>query len=73
MARCVVALGDEDVVVDAALQWLVERDWWAHKLLFHSSEAFEAGCELQVVVGCRLGDRGDDGDVVAFRAHAVGA
>ena len=24
---CIVALGDEDVVVHTALKWLVQRDW----------------------------------------------
>lgn len=28
VAGGVVALGDEDVVVDAALEGFVERDWW---------------------------------------------
>ncbi len=26
---CIVALGDEDVVVHTALKWLVQRDWGA--------------------------------------------
>lgn len=34
MAGSVVALGDEDVVIDAALQRLIEWNWWA--LLFVS-------------------------------------
>ena len=29
VAGSVVALGDEDVIVDAALERLVEWDWWA--------------------------------------------
>ena len=31
VASGVVTLGDEDVVVHATLQWLVEWDWWALK------------------------------------------
>jgi hypothetical protein len=31
MAGCIVALGDEDVVISTALQGLVEWDWWALK------------------------------------------
>ncbi len=27
VAGCIVALGDEDVVVHTALKWLVQRDW----------------------------------------------
>jgi hypothetical protein len=29
VAGGIVALGDEDVVIDAALERLVEWDWWA--------------------------------------------
>ena len=29
VASGIVALGDEDVVIDAALERLVEWDWWA--------------------------------------------
>jgi hypothetical protein len=32
VAGCVVALGDEDVVVDTALQWLVQWDRWSLKV-----------------------------------------
>lgn len=32
VAACVVAFGDEDVVVDTALQWLVQWDWWSLKV-----------------------------------------
>jgi hypothetical protein len=28
MAGSVVALRDEDVVIDSAFQWLVQWDWW---------------------------------------------
>ena len=34
MASCIVALRDENVVISAALQGLVEWNWWAHELLF---------------------------------------
>ncbi len=27
VAGCIIALGDEDVVVHTALKWLVQRDW----------------------------------------------
>jgi hypothetical protein len=50
MTCCIIALRDEDVVVDAALQWLVKRDWWAHELLLDLSETLKTGCELEMVV-----------------------
>ena len=72
MAGCVVALGDEDVVIDTALQWLIERNGWAHELLLDSSETLKSRCELEVVVGVGLGNGGDNGNVVTLRADAVG-
>ena len=73
MAGSVIALRDENAVVDAALQWLIERDGWTHELLFDSSKTFKARRKLEVVVCIGLGDGGDDGDVVTLGADAVGA
>ena len=70
---CVVALGDEDVVIDAALQWPVEWDWWSHELLFDSSKAFKARCELKMMVRVCFRYCGDNGNVVTFGADVVGA
>lgn len=39
MARCVVALGQEDVVIDSALKRLVERNWLTQELLLDLAEA----------------------------------
>jgi hypothetical protein len=72
MAGSVIALGYENAVVDAALQWLIERDGWTHELLFDSSKTFKAGCKLEVVVCIGLGDSGDNSDVVTLGADAVG-
>ena len=38
MAGSIVGLGDEDVVVGSALDWLVERNWWT--LTIHVSSQF---------------------------------
>ena len=73
MTGGVVALGDEDIVVDAAFQWLVEGNWWAHELLLDSSETLKARCELEVVICGSFGNGGDNCDVVALGADAVGA
>jgi len=69
----VVALRDKDIVIHTTLEWLVQWNWWAHKLLFHSSEAFETGGKLEVVVGRCLRNGGYDGDVVALGANIVRA
>lgn len=87
VAGGIVTLGDEDVVVDTALERLVEWDWWAlggvscffvglkadtyHELLLDPAEALEAGCELQVVVCVGLCHCGNDGDVVTLGAYVV--
>jgi hypothetical protein len=89
VAGCVVALGDEDIVVHTALKWLIQWDWGTlrmsadlederalrayHELLFNLTEALEAGRQLEMVVCSRLGNCGDDGNVVALRADTVGA
>jgi hypothetical protein len=72
VACSVVALREEDVVVGAALQWLVEGNGLAHKLLLDLAEAVETRLELEVVVGVCLSDSRDNGDVVTLGADVVG-
>lgn len=70
--RCrVVTLGDEDTVLLATLQRLVDGDWRTHELLFNRTQAFKARLELEVVVDIVLGNGRDDGDVVTLRADVV--
>lgn len=57
VARCVVALRDENVVVETGLEWLVKWDRWSHEFLLDLSKALETWLELEVVVGVGLGDR----------------
>ena len=71
MAGCVVALGNEDVVVCAALKGLVNGDGRAHELLLDFTEAFKTGLDLEVVVRVGLSDSADNGDVVALGADVV--
>lgn len=71
MARSIVALRQENVVVNTALNWLIEWDGWAHELLLDRSKAFKTGLELEVVVAVTLGNGGDDGDVVSLGADIV--
>lgn len=71
MAGCVVALGDEDVVVRTALEGLVNRDRRAHELLLNLAEALETGLDLEVVVRVGLSNGADDGDVIALGADVV--
>lgn len=68
----VVTLRDEDVVVNAGLERLVQWDWWAHELLLNGTKTLKAGCQLKVVVCGGFGDGGDNGDVVALWADVVG-
>ena len=35
MTRGIVALGDEDIVGHAALQWLIQWYWGTHEFLFY--------------------------------------
>ncbi len=72
MARGIVALRQENVVVVAGFERLVERNGLAHKLLLNLAEAVKTRLELKVVVGVGLGDGRDDGNVVALGAHVVG-
>lgn len=71
MARSVVALGNKDAVIHAALQGLVQRNRRAHELLFDAAEPVETWLQLEVVVAVAFGDGGDDGDVVALGADVV--
>ena len=71
VAGSIIALGDEDIVIDAALQWRVDGNRWTHELLFNPSKTLKTRCKLEVVVCASLGDSGHNGDVVAFRADIV--
>lgn len=87
VAGGIVTLGDEDVVVDTALERLVEWDWWAlggvscffvksimgtyHELLLDPAEALKARCELQVMVCVGLCHCGNYGDVVTLGAYVM--
>lgn len=72
MASSIVALGEEDVVVDSAFERLVERDGLAHELLLDVSKTIETGLKLKVVVAISLGNCRYDGNVVALGADVVG-
>ena len=48
------------------------RNGLAHELLLDLAKAVKTGLELEVVVGVRLSDSRDDGDVVALGADVVG-
>lgn len=73
MTCCIIALGDEYIIVNTALQWLIERNWWPHELLLDSSETLKARCELKMVICVGLGYSGDNGNVVALGADTMGA
>jgi hypothetical protein len=44
-----------------------------HEFLLDPAEALKSWLKFKVVVGGRLGDGGDDGDVVAFGAYVMSA
>ena len=67
----IVALGDENVVLLAALQRLVDRDRGTHELLLDLAQALKARLEFNVVIGILLGNGRDDGNVVALGADVV--
>lgn len=71
VGRRVVALRDEDVVLLAALDRLIQGNRSTHELLLNLTQALEPRLQLQVVVGIRLGNGGDDGNVVALGADVV--
>ena len=72
MARGVVTLRYEDLILVPALQWFVEGDCRTHEALFNFAEALEAGLQLEMVV-CRALSYGRyDGDVIPLGTHIVG-
>jgi hypothetical protein len=72
VASSIVALREEDVVVLAALEGLVERGGLANELLFNLAKTVKTRLKLEVVVGVGLGNCRNDGDVVALGANVVG-
>ena len=71
MTGGIVALGDEDVIVHTALEWLVERNGRAHESLIDVSEALEAWLKFQMLIDLRFGDGGDDGDIITLGADVM--
>ena len=53
--------------------FLLARKGIYHELLLDPAEALKSWFKFKVVVGGRLGDGGDDGDVEAFGAYVMGA
>lgn len=72
VAAGIVAPAQEDVVVLAGLQGLIDGDRGAHEFLLDLPEAVKARLDFEVVVGRGLGDRADNSDVVPLRADVVG-
>lgn len=50
MARGVVALRNEDVVIQPTLEGLVERNCGTHKLLLDFAQPFKPGLQLKMMV-----------------------
>ena len=71
VTRCIITLGNEDLVLVTALERFVERDRGAHKFLLDFAQSLESGLELKVVVGATFGDGGDDGYVIVLGADVV--
>lgn len=71
VARCVVTLRDEDVVIHTTLQWFIEWYWSAHEFLLNLAEPFEAGLEFEMVVARVFGYCGNNSDIVPFRTDVV--
>lgn len=71
MASGVVALGDEDLVLGAVVEGLVQGNGGSQELLLDLAEALQTRLELQVVVCGRLGNGRNDGDPVALGADIV--
>ena len=66
MARGIITLGDEDIIIDSAFQRLIERYRRSHELFFDLAKSVDTRLELEVVVARVFGNGGDDGDVVAL-------
>ena len=72
MTRRIITLGNKDVIVDTALQWLIEWNGRTEEFLLDLPEAVKAWLELEVMVAGAFGDGGDDGDVEALGADVMG-
>lgn len=72
MARGIVALGDEDIVVFTALDRLVQRNGREVELLQEGTESLLTKLELLVGVGVVLGDGGNNSDVLVLGADVMG-
>lgn len=71
MTGGIVTPGNIHIVLLSALDWLEQRNRWAHEAFFNLTESLEARLQLEMVVGITFGDGADDGDVVAVRADVV--
>lgn len=71
VAGSIIALREENVIIDAALQWLVERDRLAHKLFLDAAKSVKAGLELEVVIAVAFRNRGNNSNVVSLWTDIV--
>ena len=71
MASCIVAFRNEDIIIPATLQRLIERDWRTHELFFDLAEPFKAGLEFEMMITGTFGDRRYDRNVIPFWADIV--
>jgi hypothetical protein len=71
VAGGIIALREENVIINATLQRLVERDRLAHELLLDAAKPVKTRLELEVVIAVALRNGRDNSDVVSFRANIV--
>lgn len=75
VARCIVALRNEHVVVLTALNRFVKRDRCEIELLLDvlgGTKAVFADLQFGLRVGIVFGDGGDDSDVIILRTDIMG-
>lgn len=71
MTGGVIAFRNEDVVVLAALQWLVQGNGRTHESLLNSAESIETRLKFKVMIAESFCNGGNNSNIVAFGANIV--
>ena len=71
MASSIITFRNEDIIISATLQRLIERDWRTHELFFDLAEPFKAWLKFEMMITGTFGDCRHDRNVISFRADIV--
>lgn len=68
----IIAFRDENVIMDSALQRLIQGNRRTHEMFLDLAESFKTRFELEMMVGRFFGNGGYDGNKISLGTDIVG-